>query len=168
MTQGSHRKPANQPRLVDLAPLADALSTSEVNRLPKPNADQLAFQDLELGLFIHFGMTTFTDEGTGARGSHPPEVFNPTALDCDNWMEVAKTMGARFAVLTARHEEGFCLWPTQTTDYSIRHSSYQCGRGDVVREFVDACRRHGIKPCLYHPSYILSLDKRQWSRQSPR
>ena len=154
MTQGHREKPVNQPRLVDLVPVPDALSTNTINHLPKPNADQLAFQDLELGLFIHFGMNTFTGETTGGKGSHPPAVFNPTALDCDNWMQVAKAMGARFAVLTARHEEGFCLWPTKTTDYCIRPSPYQGGRGDVVQEFVQACRRHNIKPCLYHSSYM--------------
>ena len=154
MTQGPREKSVNRPHLIDLAPVPDASSTNMVNHLPKPNADQRAFQDLELGLFIHFGMNTFTGETTGGKGSHPPAMFNPTALNCDNWMQVAQAMGARFAVLTARHEEGFCLWPTQTTDYCIRQSPYQGGRGDVVREFVTACRRHDIKPCLYHSSYM--------------
>ena len=138
----------------DLRPLADGQSTKTDNGLPTPNAAQMAFMDLELGMFIHFGMNTFTGEGTGGKGTCSPELFNPTALDCDNWMEVAVAMGARFAVLTTRHEEGFCLWPTDSTDYSVKHSPYKNGRGDVVREFVDACRRHGIKPCLYHPSYM--------------
>ena len=154
MTRSPHDKQTARRRLVDLRTVADAISTSQVNRLAKPNAKQLAFQDLELGLFIHFGMNTFTGEGTGGKGDAPPCTFDPTALDCDNWMEVAAAMGAKFAVLTSRHEEGFCLWPTETTNYSVKHSAYKDGRGDVVREFVDACLRHDIKPCLYHSSYM--------------
>lgn len=162
---------AHVKSMTDLRPLADGLSTNTVNALPKPNAAQIAFQDLELGLFIHFGMNTFTGEGTGGKGTYPPEAFNPAALDCDNWMDVAKAMGAHFAVLTARHEEGFCLWPTESTDYSVRHSPYKDGQGDVVRDFVEACRRHGIRPCLYHSSYMDARhifkpeDKIGWHRE---
>lgn len=137
-----------------LAPISDAISMNPDNGLPKPNADQLAFQDLELGLFIHFGMNTYTGEGAGGKGEQTPEAFNPTELDCDNWMQVAEDMGARFAVLTARHEEGFCLWPTKTTDYCIKNSPYKNGNGDIVAEFVEACRRRDIKPCLYHSSFM--------------
>ena len=117
---------------------------------PKPTSKQLAFQDLELGLFIHYGLPTYT--GTANTGQHSPTKFDPENLDCDNWMETAKAMGARFAVLTTRHEEGFCLWPTETTSYSVASSPYRDGQGDVVREFIEACERHGIAPCLYHPS----------------
>ena len=134
-------------------PIADAQSANACNRLPKPNRQQLAMQDLELGLFIHFGMNTFTGESAG-NGRSDPSTFNPTDLDCGNWMETARAMGARFAVLTTRHEEGFCLWPTRTTDYSIALSPYKNGRGDIVREFVDACRANGIVPCFYHASYM--------------
>lgn len=141
-------------RLINYGPRQDWMSTSQVNDLPKPNRPQYEFMQLELGLFIHFGMNTYTGQGTGGTGQFPPKTFNPTELDCDNWMKVAKAMGARYAVLTARHEEGFCLWPTKTTDYSIRNSSYKNRKGDVVREFVNACRRHGIKPCLYISSYM--------------
>lgn len=117
---------------------------------PKPTSKQLAFQDLELGLFIHYGLPTYT--GTANTGQHSPTKFNPDNLDCDNWMETAKAMGARFAVLTTRHEEGFCLWPTETTTYSVASSPYRNGQGDVVREFIEACERHDIVPCLYHSS----------------
>ena len=133
--------------------VADDQSSSACNRLPKPNRQQLAMQDLELGLFIHFGMDTYTGECAG-NGRSAPATFNPTDLDCRNWMETARAMGARFAVLTTRHEEGFCLWPTKTTDYSIAHSPYKGGKGDVVREFVDACRAYDIVPCFYHSSYM--------------
>ena len=107
-----------------------------------------------LGLFIHFGMNTFTGEGTGGKGAHPPSTFHPTALNCDDWVATAKDMGAEYAVLTSRHEEGFCLWPTKTTDYSVANSPWRNGQGDVVAEFVAACRRGGIKPCFYHSSLM--------------
>lgn len=141
-------------RLVSRGPLKDVMSTNPVNDLPKPNRMQDEFMQLEMGLFIHFGMNTFSGQGTGGSGTFSPGIFNPTELNCDNWMDVAKAMGARYAVLTVRHEEGYCLWPTKTTDYSIKNSPYKNGKGDVVREFVEACRRHGIKPCLYISSYM--------------
>ena len=118
--------------------------------LPKPTQRQLEFQDLELGLFIHYGLPTYT--GYDNRGQDSPGEFKPQSVDCDSWMAAAKAMGARFAVLTTRHEEGFCLWPTATTSYSVASSPYRDGHGDVVREFIDACDRHGVVPCLYHPS----------------
>jgi alpha-L-fucosidase len=107
--------------------------------------------DLELGMFVHFGLNTFTNQQHGD-GEKPPSKFNPTALDCEQWARVAKSMGATYAVFTARHEEGFCLWPTKATDYSIRGSAWKNGKGDVVREFVDACRKYGLKVGLYHSS----------------
>jgi alpha-L-fucosidase len=121
--------------------------------VPIPSADQLALQDLELGLFIHYGMTTYTDQSS-PNGQEPVSTFAPSNVDCDDWATLAQEMGARFAMFTARHEEGFCLWPTATTDYSIAHASYRDGKADLVREFVDSCRRKGIVPCLYHPSYM--------------
>jgi alpha-L-fucosidase len=142
------------PRLIDRGPLKDEMSMNPVNDLPKPNRMQYEFMQLEMGLFIHYGMNTYSGQGTGGSGRFSPEIFNPTELDCNNWMEVVKAMGAKYAVLTARHEEGFCLWPTNTTDYSIRNSPYKNGRGDIVREFVEACRRHVIKPCLYISPYM--------------
>lgn len=107
-----------------------------------------------MGMFVHFGMNTFTGEGTGGAGTAMPDMFAPADLDCDDWMRVAVAMGARYVVLTARHEEGFCLWPTATTSYSVASSAWRDGQGDVVGEFVAACRRHGLLPCLYHPSYM--------------
>jgi alpha-L-fucosidase len=140
--------------LKDLRPIEDDVSKNSVNALPKPNKVQLEFQELEMGLFIHFGMNTFSNEGTGGKGVSSPQLFRPTSLDCNNWMKIAKAMDARYACLTARHEEGFCLWPTTSTDYSVKNSPYKEGKGDVVKEFVEACRNHGIKPCLYHSSLM--------------
>lgn len=118
-------------------------------RLAKPSAKQIAFADWEVGAFIHYGLNPFTGQEHGD-GQEPPSRFNPTQLDTDQWARTAKALGARYAVLTARHEGGFCLWPSKTTDYTIANSPYQDGAGDLVRDFVDSCRRHGLKVGLYH------------------
>ncbi len=136
--------------MFDLMPMGGLRASDGV---PLPSADQIAFQDLELGLFIHYGMTTYTDRSS-PNGQDPPSLFAPEFVDCDDWVTLAQEMGAKFAVFTARHEEGFCLWPTETTDYSIALSAYRGGKADLVREFVDACRSKGVVPCLYHPSYM--------------
>jgi len=117
--------------------------------LARPTKQQLAFLDWELGLFIHYGLSTYTGQPAGD-GKQSASRFNPTHLDCDSWMETAKAMGATYAVLTTRHEGGFCTWPTESTEYCVRNSPWKDGKGDVVREFVDACRRHGIRVGFYH------------------
>ena len=119
----------------------------------KPTPEQLAFQDLELGVFVHYSIDAYAERGV-IPGQTPASDFNPTELDVNQWVEAAKEMGAKFMVLTARHEQGFCIWPTKTTDYSIQYSPYKDGKGDIVREFVDACRKHGIKPGLYTAPWI--------------
>jgi alpha-L-fucosidase len=103
-----------------------------------------------LGVFIHYSIDTYG----GRSGASPASAFNPTALNAEQWVLAAKAMGAKYVVLTARHEQGFCLWPTATTDYSIKSSPYKDGKGDIVREFVDACRKHGMKAGLYNPPWI--------------
>jgi alpha-L-fucosidase len=119
-------------------------------QLAKPTPLQLAFQDMELGVFIHYSIDTY-----GSRsGASPASAFNPTALNAEQWVLAAKAMGAKYVVLTARHEQGFCLWPTATTDYSVKSSPYKDGRGDIVREFVDACKKHGMKAGLYNSPWI--------------
>jgi alpha-L-fucosidase len=121
--------------------------------LAKPTAAQLAFQDLELGVFIHYSIDTYAERGAPP-GSTPASAFNPTELDVEQWVRAAKSMGATYVVLTARHEQGFCLWPTKTTDYGIASSPYKNGKGDIVREFVAACRKYDMKPGLYMPPWI--------------
>lgn len=116
--------------------------------LAKPTAKQIAFADWEVGAFIHYGLNVYTRQEHGD-GKEPPSKFNPTELDAEQWVLTAKALGAKYACLTARHEGGFCLWPTKTTDYSIANSPYKNGKGDIVRDFVDACRKHDILPALY-------------------
>lgn len=126
-----------------------AVSAGPAEELAKPLPKQIRFADWEVGAFFHYDLNPFTDQEHGD-GQEPPARFNPTDLDMEQWILTAKALGARYAVLTARHEGGFCLWPTQTTEYSIKNSPYKNGKGDLVKEFVEACRRHGIEPGLYH------------------
>ncbi len=117
--------------------------------LARPSPKQIRFADWEIGAFFHYTLNPFTGQEHGD-GQEPPSKFNPTELNVEQWILTAKSMGARYAVLTARHEGGFCLWPSKTTEYSIKNSPYKNGKGDLVREFVDACRKHGLKVGLYH------------------
>ena len=121
----------------------------EALQLAKPTPQQLAFMDMEIGVFIHYGLNVYTGQEHGD-GFEPASKFNPTALDTDQWVRAAKSMGAKYAVLTARHEGGFCLWPTKTTDYSIANSPYMDGKGDIVRDFAASCRKYGLKVGVYH------------------
>ncbi|MEV7604001.1 alpha-L-fucosidase [Paenarthrobacter sp. NPDC089322] len=113
-----------------------------------PTQAQLDWQHLEFGIFIHFGINTFAGK-EWSDGTIPAATFNPIELDADSWVGIAKEAGARYLVLTAKHHDGFCLWPTATTDYSVAGSAWQGGGGDVVREVADACARQGIGLGLY-------------------
>jgi alpha-L-fucosidase len=115
---------------------------------PVPSAEQLAWQRDELALFIHFGVNTFTNREWGD-GREDPAIFNPTRLDAGQWARTARAAGARAMILTAKHHDGFCLWPTKTTSHSVSASPFRQGRGDVVREFIDACRANTLKAGLY-------------------
>ena len=113
-----------------------------------PSEKQLRWQQLELTAFLHFGINTFTGNEWG-NGQDSPELFNPTALDCRQWVKSLKEAGFRMAILTAKHHDGFCLWQTQTTEYSVKNSPWKNGAGDVVRELSEACREYGMEFGVY-------------------
>lgn len=113
-----------------------------------PHSRQLAWQQLELTAFFHFGINTFTGNEWGD-GKEDPKLFNPTQLDCRQWVKSVKAAGFKLAILTAKHHDGFCLWPSAYTDHDVASSSYKNGKGDIVKEFVDACRAEGIKIGIY-------------------
>jgi len=115
---------------------------------PRPSPSQLAWQRDELALFLHFGVNTFTDREWGD-GHEDPSIFNPSALDARQWARSARSAGARALILTAKHHDGFCLWPTRTTSHSVAASPWRSGKGDVVRELVEACHTEGLKAGLY-------------------
>jgi len=108
-----------------------------------PTPQQLAWQDLGVGAFFHVGVNTFHAK-EWSDGTLPAASFDPSELDAAQWVEVARSAGARYVVVTAKHHDGFCLWPTRTTDYSVASSPWKDGRGDVVGELAQACRDAGL------------------------
>lgn len=107
---------------------------------------QQQFINLKFGVFIHFGMPTYTNEDWPDPNA-TPNLFNPTKLDCNQWAEVASSAKAKYACFTTKHHSGFCLWDTRTTDYSVMKSPY---KRDIVREYVDAFRKKGMRILLYY------------------
>lgn len=121
---------------------------------------QIDFLDWEYGMFFHFGIRTFCPGHRDWDGRDmEPDKFNPTELDCEQWISTAKAAGATYAILTTKHHDGFALWPSKYSNYSVANTPWKDGKGDVVREFVNACRKYGLKVGLYY-------SPAQWGKYS--
>jgi alpha-L-fucosidase len=126
---------------------------------PVPSPRQQQWESLDFYLFTHFGPNTFTDLEWG-KGTEHEEVFNPTQLDCRQWCRIAKAAGAKGIIITAKHHDGFCLWPTKYSKHTVAQSKWRDGKGDVLKELSEACKEYGLKMGIYlspwdrnHPKY---------------
>jgi alpha-L-fucosidase len=138
--------------------LCTSLASSQNFSDVKPSPQQTAWQDLEFGVIIHFSTNTFLDREWGD-GSADPSAFNPTNFDPEQWMKAIRDSGAKYVVLVAKHHDGFCLWPTEQTAYSVKSSPWKEGKGDVVGDVARAARKYGLKFGVY-----LS----PWDRHEPK
>lgn len=126
---------------------------------PLPSNAQLQWHETEFYIFVHFGPNTFTNKEWG-EGDEPADAFNPAKLDCRQWCRIAKAAGAKGIIITAKHHDGFCLWPSKYSTHTVRESKWKNGKGDVLKELSDACREFELKFGVYispwdrnHPNY---------------
>ena len=129
------------------------------NSLPVPSSRQLNWQDLEYYAFVHFSINSFTDKEWGY-GDESPKLFNPSELDTDQWVRTISEAGMKGVVITAKHHDGFCLWPSKYTEHSVKNSPWKNGEGDLLKELSESCKKYGLKMGVYlspwdrnHPDY---------------
>ena len=126
---------------------------------PVPTENQMRWQEMEYYAFVHFSLNTYTDQSWGY-GNEEINLFNPEELDCRQWARICKEAGMKGIIITAKHHSGFCLWPSEYTEYSVKNAPWKEGKGDVVRELADACKEYGLGLGIYvspwdrnHPDY---------------
>ena len=132
----------------------NVLSQNDETSFPKPNKQQLAWQEAEIGVVFHYDLHVFDGKKYGQGGNRigpipDYQIFNPINLDTDQWIKAAKAAGAKFAILTATHETGFALFQSEVNPYCLKAVNWRDGKGDIVKDFVESCRKYDIKPGIY-------------------